>query len=103
MLRGMSGLLADFRIDHGRCMPLLDMGVLGIIQELVIAAPELGITDRAMIAYALSDPDSASPISRDSMVVGNSAIDLYEKAARARGLRNTALDIVNPAETCPSF
>ena len=103
MLRGMLGLLADHRIDPGRCMPPMDARVLAVVQDLVGAAPELDMTDRIIVAHALVDPYSVLLLMKDSVVVGNRAIRACEESARARGLRNAALEIVNPAETFPAF
>ena len=103
MLDGMFRLLADHRVNIGRCMPPMDAGVLAVVQDLVKVAPEVDMTDRIITAHALADPDSVLLIMRDGIVVGNHAIRAYEEAARGRGMRNAVLKIVNPAETCPFF
>ena len=103
MLEGMIALLSDSRVEPGRCMPPLDAGVLGAINELVRLAPELDMTDRAILAHALADPDSAFLITKDQTILNSTKVGLYEKEARGRGRRNIPLRIVNPAETCPDF
>ena len=103
MLRGMLGLLADSRIDPGRCMPPLSPRVLATAHELAVAVPGLDTTDTVMTAHAVVDPNSAYLITRDSKLVANSAIERYEEAARAQGHRKTKLEIINPGETFPVF
>lgn len=103
MLLGMLRLLADSRIDPGRCMPPLSPRVLETTRELAAGAPELDTTDTVIAAQAIVDPNSAFLITRDRMLVGNPVIKRYEKAARAQELRNTGLRIVNPVETWPVF
>lgn len=103
MLLGMFKLVYDSRIDPGRCMPPLSPRVLATAQELAVASPNLDTTDTVMTAHAVADPNSAYLITRDSKLVKNPAIELYEETARAQGLRNTELKIVNPAETWPVF
>ena len=103
MLLGMLRLLADRRIDPGRCMPPLNPRVLETARELAAEAPELDTTDTVITAQAIVDPNSAFLITRDRMLVKNPAIESYEETARKHGLRNTRLEIVNPAETYPVF
>lgn len=101
--QGMLRLLADSRIDPGKCMPPLSPRVLATAHELAVVAPGLDTTDMVMTAHAVADPNSAYLITRDSKLVGNSAIKRYEKTTRAQGLRNTEPEIVNPVETFPVF
>ena len=103
MLLGMLRLLADSRIDPGRCMPPLSPRALETARELTVAVPGLDTTDAVIAAQAIVDPNSAFLITRDGMLVSNSVIKQYEETARAQGLRNTGLEIVNPAETYPVF
>ena len=103
MLEGMIALLADCRVEPGRCMPPLDAGVLAAMNKLVRLAPELDMTDRAILAHALADPDSAFLITRDRMILNNDEIHRYEKMERSQGRRNTRLRIFNPTETYPAF
>jgi len=104
MLEGMIALLADSRVEPGRCMPPLDAGVLNVVQDLVRTAPRLDMTDRVMLAHALADPDSSFLITKDRMILSNSTkVGRYEKKARMQGLRNTRLRIVDPTETYPAF
>ena len=58
MLRGLLGLLADYRAEPGRCMPPINGAVLAIIRELVRVVPGLDMADRIILAHALADPDS---------------------------------------------
>ena len=103
MLLGMLRLLADSRIDPGTCMPPLSPRALETARELAGAVPGLDTTDAVITAQAIVDPNSAFLITRDRMLVKNPAIESYEETARKHGLRNTRLEIVNPAETYPVF
>ena len=120
MLEGMIALLADYRVEPGRCMPPLDAianakhdyerarvepgrcmppldaGVLAAMNELVRLAPKLDMTDRAILAHALADPDSVFLITKDRMILNNDEIRRYEKIERGQGRRNTRLRIFNP-------
>ena len=49
-------LLADHRVDPGRCMPPLNASVLSIVNELVRVAPELDMADRIILAHAWPIP-----------------------------------------------
>ena len=103
MLKGMLALLADYRIEPGRCMPPLDAGVLNVVQDLVRIAPRLDMTDRVILAHALADPNSAFLITKDQTILNSTKVGRYEKKARMSGLRNAPLRIVNPTETYPAF
>ena len=103
MLEGMIALLSDSRVEPGRCMPPLDTGVLNVVQDLVLAAPRLDMTDRVVLAHALADPDSAFLITKDHKMLDNTKVSRYEKKARMQGLRNARLRIVDPTETYPAF
>ena len=103
MLKGMLALLADYRVEPGRCMLPLDAGVLNVVQDLVRIAPRLDMTDRVILAHALADPNSAFLITKDQMILNSAKADMYEKKARMSGLRNVPLRIVNPTETYPAF
>ena len=103
MLKGMLALLADYRVEPGRCMPPLDAGVLNVVQDLVLIALRLDMTDRVILAHALADPNSAFLITKDQMILNSAKADMYEKKARMSGLRNVPLRIVNPTETYPAF
>ena len=104
MLEGMIALLSDYRVEPGRCMPPLDADVLIVVQDLVLTAPRLDMTDRVVLAHALADPDSSFLITKDRKILSNSTkVSRYEKKARMQGLRNTRLRIVDPTETCPAF
>ena len=103
MLKGMLALLADCRVEPGRCMPPLDASVLATVNELVRLAPELDMTDRVVLAHALADPDSAFLLTKDRTILNDAEIRLYEKEARKQGRRNTMLTIVDPTETYPDF
>ena len=99
MLLALLALLADHRVDPGRCMPPLNAAVLAIVNELVLVAPELDMTDRIILAHALADPDSIVFITGDSKMIGNDPIQLYEERLRKQGRRNKKLVIVRPSET----
>ena len=103
MLKGMLALLADYRVEPGRCMPPLDAGVLDVVQDLIRVAPRLDMTDRVILAHALADPNSAFLITKDQTILNSTKVGLYEKKARMSGLRSTPLRIVNPTETYPAF
>ena len=57
MLLGMLRLLADSRIDPGRCMPPLSPRVLETARELADAVPGLDTTDAVIAAQAIVDPN----------------------------------------------
>ena len=103
MLKGMLALLADYRVEPGRCMPPLDAGVLAAVNKLVRLAPELDMTDRVILAHAMADPNSAFFITKDQIILNDADIRQYEKKTRKQGRRNTMLMIVDPTETCPDF
>ena len=98
MLLSLLALLADYRIDPGRCMPPLDAAVLAIVNELMDAVPALDMTDRIILAHALADPDSVFFITGDNRMLRNSAIVRYEKRLRDQGRRNAKLVIIRPTE-----
>ncbi len=99
MLLAPLALLADHRIDPGRCMPPLDAAVLAIVNDLMAIAPELDMTDRIILAHALADPDSVFFITGDRAMLRNDDIPLYEERLRAQGRRNAKLVIIKPSET----
>lgn len=103
LLHGLLGLLADVRVDPGRCMPPLDRDTFIVASELVSAVPELDMTDRIILAHALADPNSSFFITIDRKMVGNQAIIGYEKFLRAQGRRNTRLIIAPPPKTSLVF
>ena len=103
MLLALLSLLADHRIDPGRCMPPLDAAVLAIVNELMAVVPELDMTDRIILAHALADPDSVFFITGDTKMIGNDAIARYEERLRKQGRRSTKLVIVKPSETYHVF
>ena len=98
MLFALLALLADCRIDPGRCMPPLDAAVLAIVNELMALAPELDMTDRIILAHALADPDSVFFITGDNKLSRNTAIVRYEERLRKQGRRKATLVIINPTE-----
>ena len=99
MLLSLLALLADYRVDPGRCMPPLDAAVLAIVNELMDAVPELDMTDRIILAHALADPDSVFLITGDYAMLENKAIVQYEERLRSQGRRNAKLVIIKPSET----
>ncbi len=99
MLLSLLALLADYRVDPGRCMPPLDAAVLAIVNELMDAVPELDMTDRIILAHALADPDSTFLITGDYAMLENKAIVQYEEWLRSQGRRNEKLVIIKPSET----
>ena len=103
MLFALLALLADYRVDPGRCMPPLDAAVLAIVNELMDAVPELDMTDRVILAHALADPDSVFLITGDYAMLENKAIMRYEEWLRAQGRRNAKLVIIKPSETYRVF
>ena len=98
MLFALLALLADCRIDPGRCMPPLDAAVLAIVNELMTLAPELDMTDRIILAHALADPDSVFFITGDNKLSRNTAIVRYEERLRKQGRRKATLVIINHTE-----
>ena len=82
MLKGMPALLADYRVEPGRCMPPLDADVLAAVNELVNLAPELDMTDRVILTHALADPNSTFLITKDQMILNDADIRRYEKKTR---------------------
>ena len=98
MLLSLLALLADHRIDPGRCMPPLNAAVLAIVNELMAVAPELDMTDRIILAHALADPDSVFLITGDCALLENKTIEQYEEGLRAQGRRNVKLEITSPVE-----
>ena len=103
LLHGLLGLLADIRVDPGRCMPPLDRAVLAITSDLVSVAPELDMTDRVILAHALADPDSLFFITNDRKMLNNPSIVGYEESLRAQGRRNTRLTVARPPEASLAF
>ena len=103
MLLALLALLADHRVDPGRCMPPLNAAVLSIVIELMRAAPELDMTDRIILAHALADPDSAFFITGDHAMLENNTIKRYEAQLRKQGRRNTKLEIMSPLEASRVF
>ena len=99
MLLALLALLADHRVDPGRCMPPLNASVLSIVNEFVRVAPELDMADRIILAHALADPDSVFFITGDCAMLKNSAAVRYEARLRAQGRRREKLVIIKPSET----
>lgn len=97
MLHGLFGLL-DYRVGQGGCMPPLDGAVLVVLNELVAVVPELDMTDRAILAHALADPDASLLVTNDGAMIGNPAIAQYETYLRAQGRRNVKLTVSRPPE-----
>ena len=98
-VRMLLALLADHRVDPGRCMPPLNASVLSIVNKLVRVAPELDMTDRIILAHALADPDSVFFITGDRTMLKNGAVVRYEARLRAQGRRREKLVIIKPSET----
>ena len=98
MLLALLALLADHRVDPGRCMPPVNAAVLAMVNELVRVAPDLDMTDRIILAHALADPDSVFFITADTKMSRNSTIKKYEERLRTQGRRNSMLEIIGPLE-----
>ena len=98
MLLALLALLADHRVDPGRCMPPLNAAVLSIVNELMRVVPDIDMTDRIILAHALADPDSIVFITGDKALLENKAIRRYEAQLRKQGRRNARLAIVKPSE-----
>ena len=98
MLLALLALLADHRVDPGRCMPPVDAAVLSIVNELAAVAPELDMTDRIILAHALADPCSVFFITGDRSLLENKAIARYEAWLRKQGRRCEELAIIRPVE-----
>lgn len=96
LLHGLLGLLADIRVDPGRCMPPIDRATFAVANELLSVVPELDMADRVILAHALADPDSLFFITNDRKMVNNPLIIRYEKSLRTQGRRNTKLTITPP-------
>ena len=103
MLLALLALLADHRVDPGRCMPPLNAAVLAVVNELVLVAPELDMTDRIILAHALADPDSVFFITGDRAMLKNRAIVQYEARLREQGRRREKLVIIKPSEASHVF
>ena len=98
MLLALLALLADRRVNPGRCMPPVDAAVLSIVNELAAVAPELDMTDRIILAHALADPNSVFFITGDRAMLKNSAITRYEERLRAGRRRHERLSVIRPTE-----
>ena len=98
MLLALLALLADHRVDPGRCMPPVNAAVLAIVNELMRVAPALDMTDRIILAHALADPDSVFFITGDNAMLENNAIMRYEAGLRKQGRRREKLVIIKPYE-----
>ena len=85
MLLALLALLADHRVDPGRCMPPLNAAVLSIVNELMALAPELDMTDRIILAHALADPDSVFFITGDHAMLENNTIKHTRRSFGSRG------------------
>ena len=98
MLLALLAPLADHRVDPGRCMPPVNATVLAMVNELMVLAPELDMTDRIILAHALADPDSIFLITGDYAMLENDSITQYEERLRKQGRRREKLVIIKPSE-----
>ena len=103
MLEGMLALLADCRVGQGRYMLPLNAGVFAAVNEMVRLATELDMADRAILAHALADPDSAFFITKDQIILSNDGIRRYEKESSSRVVETSYSGLPIQSKHAPPF